>query len=162
MPNTIVRNISPKSLFEDAKPVTSATEDYLQGDLLVFDGTNNIIKKPAAEAEGNTFLGIAQVAITDGRINSPYQGTDVDGSQPIVTIPGPVYGVVARCVLKTGITIAPGDEIFLDPATGSRGVTNTGTKAIGLYQGAAITSSVAGQEIEVLIGARYSNDVLKF
>lgn len=160
--NTIVRSVAPKSIFESALSVISSAVSFDQGDLLVFDDTNNVLKKPAAEAEGSTFLGVARCSISSGKLVSPYQGTAVDAAAGIVTVPGPVYGVIARCVLKTGITIAPGDSIFLDPATGTRGVTNTGTKAIGIYQGPAVATSAAGLEIEVLIGARHNGDVLKY
>lgn len=159
--NTIVRSVAPKSLFESARAVITAAVSFNQGDLLVFDDTNNRLKVPAAEAEGSTFLGVARVTIVNGKLASPYS-TDVQASQAIQDIPGPVYGVVAKCVLKTGDTIAPGDSVFLDPATGTRGVTVTGTKAIGVYQGKAIAGAAAGTEIEVLIGCRHNNDVLKY
>ena len=160
--NTIVKSIAPKSVFDNASAVTSATEDFEQGDLLVFNDTTNVIVKPAAETEGETFLGIATQTVIDGKVESPYIGTAVDASQALAPISGPVYGVVAKLVAKTGITLAAGDLIYLDPATGARGVTNTGTKAIGIYQGAAVATTVAGQEIECLIGCRFGGDTLKF
>lgn len=160
--NTIVRSVSPKSIFESAISVISSSFSCLQGDLLVFDATNNVLKVPSAETEGNTFLGVARVTLINGRVASPYQGTAVDAAVAISDVPGPVYGVVAKCVAKTGIALAPGDEVFLDPATGTRGVAVTGTKAIGIYQGPVVASAVAGQEIEVLIGARFPQDALKF
>ena len=159
--NTIVRSVAPKSIFESAKAVIDNTVTFDQGDLLVFDDTNNLLKKPAAETVGLTFLGVARVSIVLGKLASPYN-TDVVASQSIQDIPGPVYGVVAKCVAKTGITINPGDPIYLDPATGTRGVTNTGTKQIGIYQGKHIVGTAAGLEIEVLIGARHPGDTLKF
>ncbi len=119
------------------------------------------MKKPAAETEGSTFLGVARVSIVLGKIASPYN-TDVVASQAIQDIPGPVYGVIAKCVLKTGDSVNPGDDIYLDPGTGTRGVTVTGTKSIGLYQGPAIAGAAAGTEIPVLIGCRAKNDSLKF
>ena len=160
--NTIVKSIAPKSVFDDASAVTSTTADFEQGDLLIFNDTTNVIEKPTLETQGNTFLGIAQQTVIDGKVKSPYIGTAVDASQAIAPIAGPVYGVVAKLVAKTAITLAPGDLIYLDPATGARGVTNTGTKAIGIYQGAAVASTVAGQEIECLIGCRFGADTLKF
>lgn len=159
--NTIVRSVAPKSLFESAKSVISAAVSFNQGDLLVFDGAANLLKKPALETEGITFLGVARVSIVNGKLESPYN-TDVVSSQALQDIPGPVFGVVAKCVLKTGDTIAPGDDVYLDPATGTRGVTVTGTKSIGTYQGIAIAGAAAGTEIEVLIGCRFPTDVLKF
>lgn len=159
--NNITRSVAPKSVFESALNVISSSVSFNQGDLLVFDDTNNVLKKPALETEGNTFLGVAPVTVVSGKIASPYN-TDVVASQAVQDVAGPKFGVVAKLTLKTGITIAPGDLIYLDPATGTDGVTNTGTKAIGVYQGAAITTSAAGTKVEVLLGARFPEDTLKF
>ena len=160
--NKITRSVAPKSLFESAINVITSAVTIAQGDLVIFNDTSNILDLPAAEADGATFLGIARVSISAGKVVSPYQGTAVDASGAIVDVPGPQYGVIAKLVLKTGITIAPGDRVFLDPATGTRGVTNTGTKAIGIYQGPAIAGSAAGQEIECYLGARFPLDSLTF
>lgn len=157
--NTIVRSVNPTSVFESAKSVIDATVDIEQGDLVVFDGTANLLKKAAAEAEGATFLGVMQVSIVDGKLKSPYS-TDTLAAQSISDIPGPVCGVVAKCVAKTADAFAPGDLVYLDPATGTRGVTTTGTKAIGVYQGPAIASAAAGQEVEIMLGHRFPGDVL--
>lgn len=160
--NTIVRSVAPKSLFESALNVINNALTFDQGDLLVFDDTTNLLKRPTVETQGSTFCGIAAVSIVNGKLPSPYN-TDVVASQGIHDIPGPIYGVVALLVLKTGDSINPGDDVFIDIATGNRGVTSTpGTKSIGLYQGKAITGSAAGLEIPVLIGCRAKNDVLKF
>lgn len=161
--NTIVREVSRKSLFASAINVISSSVSFVQGDLLVFDDTNNVLKLPAAEAEGSTFLGVATVSIASGKLIGPYSGIpDAVSTSAINDIPGPAYGVIAKCVAKTGIALAPGDSIYLDPATGTRGVTNTGTKAIGIYQGATVASAAAGQEIEVLLGCRHNGDALKY
>lgn len=162
MANNIVKEIAPKSLFDDAKAMTSTTEDFNQGDLMVFDSTNKVIKKAALEADGATFLGVAVVTVVDGKVKSPYQGTAVDAAQALVTIPGPKYGVVAKLTLKTGEALAVGGLVYLDPATGGDGVAASGTKAIGIYQGPAISSAYAGQKIEVLLGCRFPADALMF
>jgi len=159
--NTIVRSVAPKSLFESAKAVIGNTTTYDQGDALIFDDATNKIRRPTTEAECSTFCGIARNSLVNGKEVSPYN-TDVVGSQSISDQPGPVYGVVANMVLKTGDSINPGDDVFFDPATGTRGVTVTGTKSIGLYQGPAIAGAAAGTEIPVLIGCRAKNDSLKF
>lgn len=160
--NTIVRSVAPKSLFESAKAVIGSTTTYDQGDLLIFDDATNRIRRPTTEAECSTFCGIAINSLVNGKEVSPYN-TDVVGSQSISDQPGPLYGVVARLVLKTGDSINPGDDVFHDPVTGFRGVTSTpGTKSIGLYQGPAIAGAAAGTEIPVLIGCRAKNDSLKF
>lgn len=159
--NKIVRDLGAKSVFPDATAVISSSVSFNQGDLLVFNDTSNILAVPALETEGVTFLGIAPVTIVSGKLASPYV-TAVDASQAISSVPGPSYNVVALLVAKTGVAFNPGDLVYLDPATGTRGVTSTGTKAIGVYQGAAISSATAGQEIEVLLGTRFPADALKF
>jgi len=161
--NTIVREVGRKSIFESAINVISSAVSFNQGDLLVFNDTSNLIAIPSAETEGSTFLGVATVSIASGKLIGPYTGIpDAVTSSAINDVPGPAYGVIAKCVAKTGITLAAGDPIYLDPATGTRGVTNTGTKIIGIYQGAAVATTVAGQEIEVLIGCRHNGDTLKY
>lgn len=160
--NTVVREIAPKSIFEDATKLVNSSLSYEQGDLLVWDGTAKLLKVPTLEADGATFLGIARQKLVSGQPQSPYQGTAVDAAQKTPALAGPLYGVVARCVAKTGDAFAKGDLVYLDPATGGRGVSSAGTKAIGVYQGDTIASATAGQEIEVLIGARHPGDVLQF
>ena len=159
--NRIVREVNKRSVFPSAQAVISSAVSFNQGDLLVFDDTNNLLKVPSAETEGSTFLGIAEVSITSGKLTSPYTGTAVDASQAISDIPGPAYGVVANLVLKTGDTIAPGDLVYLDPASGTQNVSVTGNKAIGIYQGKAKSSVAAGTTIEVLLGTRHPGDALK-
>jgi len=153
--NTIVRSLAARSVFPDAKPVISAAVSFNQGDLLMFNTSTNLLALPAAEADGVTFVGVAACDVVDGKMRSPYQGTAVDAAQAASAIPGPLHSVVAKCVLKTGESLNPGAYVYLDPATGTRGVQSAGTQAIGTYQGPAIAGSAAGLEIEVLIGARY-------
>lgn len=159
--NTLARRVAPKAVFVDAKSVVDSTVSFNQGDLLVFDATANLLKKPSAETEGATFLGVAVVTIVSGKPAGVYS-TDVDASASIQSIPGPEYGDVHRVILKGGDAIEPGDLVYLAPATGTRAVTVTGTKAIGVYQGKALTAATGGTEIEVMIGARFGGDVLKF
>lgn len=161
--NKITRSVAPKSVFESAQAVITSAVSFNQGDLLILNTSSHILAKPAAEADGLTFLGIARVSIASGVLVNPITGTvDADVSSAIADIPGPQYGVVAKLVIKTSDSISPGQLVYLDPATGTRGVTVTGTKAIGVMQGAAVTSAAAGTEIEVLLGARYPSDVLTF
>lgn len=160
--NRITRSIAPKSIFESAISVISSSVSFDQGDLLVFDATNKVLKKPAAETEGNTFLGIAKVSISSGKLVSPYQGTAVDAAAAISDIPGPAYGVIAKLIAKTGDAFTAGQEVYLDPVSGSQNVQAAGTKAIGIYVGPAIASATAGQEIEVHLGCRYPEDAIKF
>ena len=157
--NRIVRTVSEKSLFPSAKNVVDATVSHNQGDLLILSG--GLLAAAASEADGEFMLGIAVETIVDGKLASPYV-TDVDGSVAASEIPGPSYGVVAKLVLKTGDALAEGGLVYLNPAAGTHHVQAAGTKAIGVNQGPAIASAAAGQEIEVLIGCRAPDDILKF
>jgi len=159
--NNIVVSENRKSLFPSALAVIDSTVSYNQGDLLVFDTTTKVIKVAAAEADGATFLGVATETVVSGKMKKPYS-TDVDSSSAISDVAGPAYGVVAELIAKTGIALAPGDSIYLDPATGAQGVTITGTKVVGIYQGKTVASTVAGQKILVAVGARFPTDAFKF
>lgn len=158
--NRITRSVAPKSLFESALAVIDATVSINQGDLVVFDDTNNRLKKAAAEAEGSTFLGIMRDTIVLGKLAKVYS-TDVDTSSAITDVGGPLYGVIAKLVLKSGDTLAPGDDVFLDPANGTFHVSSTGTKSIGIHVGASITGDGV-KRVEIHLGCRAKNDVLKF
>ena len=159
--NRILKSVAQKSLYEDATPLTDATISYNQGDLAVLDSGK--IRAIKVGDDGSNFLGITRESIVNGKLKSPYV-TDVDNSQAISSIPGPVYGVTAKLVLKTGDALNPGYPVYPDPASGTYHVTSTAgaLKAIGLYQGPAIASALAGQGIEVLLGARTIEDVLIF
>jgi hypothetical protein len=159
MANNITREISPASIFEDAKPVISSATTFNQGDLLILDTSTHLIRLPVSDAECATFVGIARVAIVNGKKASPYQGTAVDAASAIVTIPGPVYGVIAKLTLKTGDAFNPGDLVYYGGA--AQTISSTGTKAIGIYQGLAVASAVAGQIGEALVGHRFPGDALE-
>lgn len=161
--NTIIRSVSPGSVFPSARKVISSAVSYNQGDLLVFDATNKLIKVPTAETEGNTFLGVATETIVSGKLQSPYT-TAVDASQAISDVPGPEYGVVAQCTLKGGDSLTAGQLVYLRPEEGTRCIQSTGTKAIGVYQGAAVTGgpSTSPTNVEIYIGHRYPGDTLSF
>jgi hypothetical protein len=158
--NKKVREVGTKTIFPDIKPLLASTVSFLQGDLLIFDALNHLVAKPTAEADGAYFLGVAPVTVTSGHLADVYV-TDVNASVAVTAVPGPEYGSVYKVVLKTGDAITTGAYVYLDPASGTRNVTVVGTKAIGVYQGPALTA-VAGQEIEVLIGARVPGDALHF
>lgn len=157
--NKKVRDVALKTVVPDIKPMIDSTTSFNQGDLLVFNATSKKVVLPSLETEGATFLGVAPVTIVNGHVKDVY-GTDVDAATAITAVPGPEYGSVWKLVLKTGDAITAGALVYLDPASGTRHVSITGTKAIGVYQGAALTA-VAGQEIEVLVGSRYPGDTLK-
>lgn len=160
--NRITRSVSNgKSIFPDASAVHSSSTSYNQGDLLIFDDSANVVKVAAAESDGATFLGIAIQTVVNGKLKYPYS-TDVDDSQGLSVLVGPQYDVVAKLILKTGDSVAPGDLMYLDPADSAQHVTVSGTKAIGVYQGPTISSAASGTQVEVLLGTRFPGDALKF
>ena len=149
--NRIVREDVKRSLFPSAQALTTSSISYNQGDLLMLDTTAHTIRKVTTGDQGAWFLGIAEVTIASGRLAFPYV-TDVDASIAISDIPGPVIGVVAKLVLKTGDSINPGAPVYLDVAAGAYHVKVTqamGDIAVGYYQGKALSSVAAGTTIEV-------------
>lgn len=147
--NKIVRSDAAYSVIPDATAYVDSSVSLNQGDLVVFAA--GLLALASSETEGANFLGIMPVTIASGKLASPYVGTAVDAAQAVSSIPGPTSDVVAKCVSKTGVAWTVGAAVYLDPATGSRGVTSSGTKLIGLYQGPAIASAAAGQEVEVFL-----------
>jgi len=160
--NTEVKIISPKQIIADAKPIVDSSVSFAQGDILILDTSTHLLRAPTAEAECSAFIGIAALDISSGKPLSPYIGTAVDAALAVPALDGPLYGNTYKMVAKTGDAFYPGDMVYAHIATGARGVSVSGTKAIGVYQGKAIASAAAGQEIECLIGARFPNDALKF
>lgn len=152
--NKIVREVAPKSLFPSAQALIDSTTSWAQGDLIVLDITTHKLKKAALETDSANFQGIAVQTIVSGKVASPYN-TDVVASQAITDIAGPMVGVVAKVVLKTGDALNAGAPVYLDPASGSRNVQSLGTTIVGYYQGATIASATAGQEIEVMLGLAF-------
>lgn len=151
--NTIVRTLAPVSVFDSAKNLISSAISFNQGDLLFLDTTNHLLKVAAAETDSANFMGVARVTVVNGKIASPYN-TDVVASQAVQDVPGPIVGVVAKCVLKTGDSLAPGQLVGLYPTAGTNGVSSTvTTNAIGVYQGPAIATAAAGTEVEIFIGS---------
>lgn len=159
--NRIVRTISEKSLFEDATAVIPSTLSYNQGDLLAFDSTNHVLMLLTAETDANTFCGIATNTVVSGKLKSPYTGTAVDAAAGANVIQGPVYGDICSLQLKSGDSLNPGDLVYTYPAGSNASVQATGTKAVGIYEGAAVTAG-SSTFINVFLGARYPADTLKF
>lgn len=160
MSNKIVRTDNPGKVFAEIGNKLAASTSFSHSDLLIFDDALNQIRKPTTEAECATFLGVAVCDVLNGKLRPVYQGTDVDAAVAPSGVPGPVYGVEVKCVVKTGDTIAVGDLVFADPATGSLAIQAAGTKAIGVAQ-QGITGAAAGSEIIVKIGHRFPGDVLQ-
>ena len=155
--NRIFRSNSPKSLFESAKNVLGSTSTFNQGDLMCFDTTTKVIRAVTATTDAANCLGIADCTAVQGKKKSPYQGTAVDAAQAIEDLKGPVYGVTAKMVLKTGDAFAPGDEVYLADGQDCQTVSSVDPgdgNYIGIYLGASLTAA-AGAEGDVAILARY-------
>lgn len=150
--------LGAKSLFPSALDLISSASTFDQGDLLCLDTSTHRIRRYSAETDGEFACGISRATIVSGVMKSAYT-TDVDASAGISDIPGPVYGLVAKLVLKTGDSINPGDLVYWDA---DQRVAASGTKAIGIMQGKAVSSAAAGTQIEVLLGARSPEDTLQF
>lgn len=160
--NTEVKIIAPKQIMPDAKPVVSSATNFAQGDILILDTSTHLLRAPTAEGECSACMGIAAIDVSNGKPLSPYTGTAVDAAAAVPALDGPIYGNTFKMLAKGSDAFNPGDMVYAYIAGGTRYVSSSGTKAIGVYQGAAIASAVAGQEIECLIGARFPNDALKF
>jgi hypothetical protein len=120
-----------------------------------------------AAATGNSanFLGVAVNTVVSGVPKSPYQGTAVDASEGLSDMAGPLYNVVATLILDTGSTLAPGAAVYLSNTDAQHvSPTANGTSQIGIYTGTqgSLSSSAAGQKVDVLLGAVYPNSTLKF
>lgn len=159
--NRVTRTISEKSVFMDATQVIPSSLSYNQGDLLAFDSSSHIVKLMSAESDASTFLGVAVNTVVSGKLKSPYTGTAVDAVSGDNCIQGPVFGDIVKLQLKNGDSLNPGDYVYADPSTGNANVQATGTKPIGVYQGATVTAGTLTY-IELYLGARFPNDVLKF
>ena len=154
--NNIVRSVAPKSIFESAKAVVTSAVTFNQGDLIAFDTVNYRLKAVTADTDAPNFLGVARQTIVSGVVKSPYQGTAVDAAAAIDDITGPVYGVVASLILKTGDAFTPGCKVYLTADAQTVTVTDPGTHdPIGVYQGKNVASATAGQKGEILVGSRF-------
>lgn len=160
--NRIVRSTAPKEILSDIQVGRGLTTSisYNQGDLLIFDVATQTVKKPAAESEGSTFLGIATNTVASGVAVGPYSGLATT-AQAQSLIAGPQYGVEASMILKNGDALVFGASVYLDPASGPEFVQASGTKAIGIYEGPSITGN-GSLPVRCLLGARFPNDTLKF
>jgi hypothetical protein len=166
MANTVVKEIAIKQVFPDVKNLTDSTVSYFQGDIMIFDTTTKLVRAATAESECVTLLGIADANIYLGKPFSPYYNTPVDAAQAVPAINGPIYGMTAKLILKSGDSLTAGAAVFAyqnnsDTVYGKQYCQAAGTKAIGVYQGPAITGDGVAK-VEVLIGSRYPNDTLKF
>lgn len=156
--NNIVRKGPGKTLIEEARPMVSASSTWLQGEILCFDTSTNIIRRVAATADAATLLGISDNVVTAGKLAGPYDGlTAVNAAQVSPGIVGPKYGVEVQLTLKTGDAFTPGCKVYLADALNTQTVSVTDPSDhnhVGIYLGAAVTAA-AGQTGVVLIGCRY-------
>jgi hypothetical protein len=156
--NFILKSINQKSIFDNASALAS-TNSWNQGDLMVY--FSGAIRAIASGDTGTNFLGIATQTVSSGTIASAYS---TDNTTKDNAIQGPVYGVTASLVCKTSDAFIAGQLVYPYPASGTRYVTSVSGSLlpIGIYQGPAIASAAAAQEIEVLVGSNYGSGYLNF
>lgn len=162
--NTVKRKVATNSIIADIQNMLISTSSFNEGDFLMVDTTNHVIKKLVGETDGVTFAGVALVTIVNGVFPSGYV-TSTDASLKTPSVPGPNFGDEYGCLLKSGDTLSAGDAVYADPASATRGVQAAGTKIIGIYtgaEGASVTGVTGGLEITCKIGSRYPGDTLKF
>lgn len=162
--NNIVRGgAQGRSIFASALPLLSASVNYNQGDLLCYDSSNKVLI-PAATGNYANFLGVAVNTVEDGLPASPYPGVPVN--EQASDMAGPLYSVVVSLTLDTGSSLSPGAPVYLSSVGPQNVAANDpgSNDSIGIYTGSqgVLTSSAAGQKIDVLIGARYGMSGLVF
>lgn len=160
--NRITRSVqNGQSVFPDASALISSSSNFNQGDLLFLDTSAHLLKTASAESDNATFVGIATQTVVSGKLKRPFT-TAVDASFGADVVEGPAYNVVAKLPLMVGDSLNPGDLVYGNPVVSPADVASTGTKAIGVYQGPAISGAAAGTKVEVLLGTRFPADALKF
>lgn len=161
--NIIRQGAQGRSMFASALPVLSSAVNYNQGDLLCFDDSGNVLI-PAATGNVANFLGVAINTVVNGVPASPYQGVPV--TEGPSDMGGPLFGVVATFTLDTSSSLNPGDLVYLS-AVGVQNVapSDPGSNgSIGVYTGTqgVLSSSSAGQKVDILLGARFRMSGLTF
>jgi len=166
--NTEVKIISPKQVLPDLRGYTDSRSDWSQGDYLIFDTVNTIVRPATGEAEAGLYgLGIATQDAENGIPVGPYGSLATAAAATSIAMNGPIYGNTFKMVAKTGDTFYKGQPVYAHPSTGNRGVAATAaataTAPVGVYVGPiTVSSAAAGTEIECLIGSAYPTSVLKF
>lgn len=158
--NRVVRSIAVNAVFEDCSNLVTSSTNWNQGDQLVYDTSAGVVRVIATESSDSAnFLGIAVVTVVNGAIQGAY-GTLATGSQVASGgIPGPQYGVEALWYLKSGDTLIPGQKVYAYPSGSVQTVSASGTNAIGVYNGPAITGTSTSQ-INVRVGCTYLKGAL--
>lgn len=161
-PNNVKFSVRLSSVFEDVVPSLIPTDSkgtWNQGDLLVWDSVNQLVRVASDEASMVTFLGVARQSLVTGQPIQPY--TTLSTAPARENVAGPQFGGVFNFYLKTGDTFTAGAPVYAYTAGGNNYITSGGTKAIGVFQGPTVTAS-AGDVGSALIGHRYPNDSLQF
>lgn len=149
--NRILKTVNQRAIFDAAANGISSAVTFNQGDLLYLDTTAHLLKALDSNAHAATFAGIARVSVVAGKLASPYS-TSTDASEAAGGIPGPVDGVVAKMIAKTGDVFNFGDSVYFD--TDAQHVTSTAPmspNAVGVYVGPTAVTATAGQEIEIYL-----------
>src|SRR5271166_5523247 len=161
--DNIIRDSSNpgRSIFEDGKAATTtAVGTWNQGDLIAFDVGQLSLRAVTATGDAVTFVGVADNSVTLGQLNSPYQGlTPVNAAQVTPGFVGPMYSVSARLNIHLGDSLNIGQKVYLSNGDTAQYVTATDPgdhNYVGIFVGLKpIVSAVAGQNGDILIGARY-------
>lgn len=157
----ITRGDVGQTLFQSGKSIVSSASTWVQGDLIYLDTSAHVLKAVAATGNAATFVGIADNAVTAGKLVGPYGSlTAVDAAQVTPDFVGPKFGVVAGMILKTSDAFAAGVKVYLVDGGTTQTVTSTDPSDgnyIGIFVDATVASAAAGQVGNVLIGSRYPN-----
>lgn len=160
--NRIVRTIALSAVFEDATALVTSSTSWNQGDLLVYDDSTYVIRTATSGGESSDsalFLGIAVNTVASGALVGPYTGLATTARTAIGYMAGPVYGVEAALPLANGDTLVPGNLVYMKPSVSPQTVSASGTKAIGVYNGPAITGD-GTLTVNVRLGHRFPADTL--
>jgi hypothetical protein len=144
--NRITREVRKGQVFPEIRDLVG-TNTFDQGDLLVLSAGAIRVAAVGDISTPDILLGISTQDVVSGKLKRPYT-TDVDASGGASNISGPVYGVEADLVLKTGEAFNPGDIVYYDGAAGAFHVTITPPVTpleVGVFTGPAVASAAAGE-----------------
>lgn len=161
--NNIVRGGSQsKSMFESALPLLDSTVSYNQGDILVYDTVNNVLKA-ATGTDGAHVLGVAVNTVVSGLPKQVYTGTAVDSSTGESDLAGPQYSVVCSLYLTSGDAFVPGSAVYIGADAQTVTITDPGSSdSIGVFVGPAVTPAASGTKGDVRVGCRYGLSDIQF
>lgn len=148
-----------KSFIENALPWLNSSSTFVQGDNICIDGTSHCLRAVSADTDGVSYLGVSPVSVTAGILAGPYPtGMGTISSQKAQAAQGPLYGCVVARKIVTGDNLTLGCKLYI-PATGDTQMLTVtdGASAgdyVGIYQGPAVASAVAGTLYPVKVGMR--------